>query len=96
MYLYSIIIYILRRFLPGKWVPLGQTAEGGSKHSNFFTRFLRPLLHILLRNVSIISDTALDENVVFFRYGWYAFTSAYPYLQVFYTKFEIRTNDAPR
>ena len=35
MNFYSIIISILRRFPPGKWVPLGQTVEGGQKNPTY-------------------------------------------------------------
>ena len=64
MQLYSILISTLHRFPPGKWVPLGQTTEDGSKTSDFFTGVQWPLLHVLLINVSIISDTELSEELV--------------------------------
>ena len=65
MQFYSIIISILHRFPPGKWVPLGQTMEGGSKKSDLFTGVHWPLIHILLINASIIYDTALSNYL-----GW--------------------------
>ena len=47
---YYILVSILRRFPPGKWVPLGQMVEGGSKNADLFTGGQWPLLHILLIN----------------------------------------------
>ena len=67
---YSILISILRRFLPGKWVPLGQTVEDGSKNADFFTGVQWPLLHVLLIYVAIISDTSLSEDLALLREGW--------------------------
>ena len=51
---YSILISILLWFPPGKWVPLGQTVEDGSKHSVFFIGIQWPPLSILLINDAII------------------------------------------
>ena len=65
--------------------------EGGSKNADFFTGVQWPLLHILLINESIISDTALSEDLVMLREGWDTFTSAHPSMQVFHPKFEINT-----
>ena len=45
---YSILISILRWFSHGKWVPLGQTVEGGSKHSDLFTGIQWPLLRVII------------------------------------------------
>ena len=67
---YYILISILRRLPPGKWVPLGQTAEGDYKNYDFFTGVQWPLLHVLLINAAIISDTTLSEDLVLLRYGW--------------------------
>ena len=39
---------ILRRFLPGKWVPLGQTVQGCSKHAELFARFRWPLICVII------------------------------------------------
>ena len=79
---YYILIYILFRFPPGKWVPLGQTVKGGSKYSDFFTGIQWPLLGVLLISAAIISDTALYEDLVLLREGWDEFTSSHPSLQV--------------
>ena len=82
MQFYSLLTSILRRFPPGKWVPLGQTMEGGSKNAEFFTGVQWPLLHVLLINAPIISDTVLSEDLVLLRVGWDTFTSAHPSMQV--------------
>ena len=79
---YSILISILRRFPPGKWVPLSQTVEVGSKNAYFFTGIQWPLLDVLLINTVIISGNTLSEYVVFFREGWDEFTNAHPSIQV--------------
>ena len=65
MHFYSIFRSIICRFPPSKLVPLVQVVEGGSKHSGFFTVIRWPLIHILLRNISIISDTVSSKNLVF-------------------------------
>ena len=80
---FYIIISILRWFPPGKWVPLGKTVEGGSKHLELFIGIQWPPLCILLINAAIISDTALSEYVVFRREGGGVFTRAHPSLQVY-------------
>ena len=64
MQFYSILVSILHRFPPGKWVPLGQKMVGGSKKSDLFTGVQWPLIRILLINASIIYDTALSEDLV--------------------------------
>ena len=57
---YSILISILRRFPPGKWVPLGQTVEGGSKQSDLFIGIRWPPLLILMINAAIIFCSSLE------------------------------------
>ena len=79
---YSILISILLWSPPGKWVPLVQTVEGGSKNSNFLTSAQWPLIHVLLKHAAIISDTALFDYMVFCREGWDELTRAHPYLQL--------------
>ena len=64
MQFYSILIPILHWFHPGKWVPLGQTIEGGSKHYDLFTAVHWPLIHIFLINVYIVYDTASYNDLV--------------------------------
>ena len=64
MQFYSILIFILHRFLLGKCVPLGQKMEGGLKKSDLFTGVQWPLIHILLINASIVYDTELSEYLV--------------------------------
>ena len=67
---YSILIYILHCSPPGKWVPLGQMVEGGSKNSNFFTSIQWRLLLVLLINAVINFDSALPDFFCFSeRYG---------------------------
>ena len=72
-----VLKFILRRFPPGNWVPLGRTVEGGLKNADFFTGVQCPLLHILLINAAIITGTVSSGNVVFRREEWDAFTSAH-------------------
>ena len=64
MYFYSIVISILRRFPPGKWVPLGQTVEDESKFSDFFTGFICPMLHFLMifPHRSLVPFTLVLDN----------------------------------
>ena len=64
MQFYSILVSILHRFPPGKWVPLGQTMEGGSKKYDPFAAVHWPLIHILLINAYIIYDTASSNDLV--------------------------------
>ena len=63
MQFYSILISVLLWFPPGKWVPLGQTVEDGSKHSEFFIGNRWPPLRILMINAAIISETVLSDYV---------------------------------
>ena len=78
----SIFRYIQCHPPPGKWVPYGQTVEGGYKHSSFFTGIWWNFIRIVWINAAIIKYTVLYENVVIYRYWWYTFNRALPYLQV--------------
>ena len=81
MQFYSIFRSILHQPPPGKWIPLIQTAEGGSINSYFFTGVQCHLLHVLLINVAIISDSALFENLVLIREVQDTFISTHHSLQ---------------
>ena len=50
--------------------------------SDFFTGIQWHLLRGFLINTAIISDTALLENLVFIREGWYSFTITHTSLLV--------------
>ena len=82
MQFYSILISILRWFLPKKYVPLGQMVKGGSKNPDLFTVIQWHLLYVLLINAGIIFYSALSENMVSLIEAWDKFVRIHHFLQV--------------
>ena len=62
---------------------LARRWKSDQNNPDFFKRAQWPLIRVLLINAAIISDTALPEDLVLLREGWYEFTSLEPYLQVY-------------